>query len=73
MDLFNALITDMNRPAENQYEAVVEGIYAADLFPVDFKDTRATYITINNYTNIKTNGQIKEIISEADLQMVSNS
>lgn len=71
LNKFSALIGDKNRPARPDYEDIVEKIYEADYFPVNFQNVDRTLYEINQKVSQNTNGQIQQAVSRDDLLKVS--
>lgn len=63
-------MTDKNRPIKNEYRDTIEGIYNADILPVDFADPKNAYDTINDWAAKQTEGELTKVVKPNDVLMV---
>jgi serine protease inhibitor len=61
------LVTDRARPVKLDYESLVEKVYDADVFPVNFLEVEKTLNIINSQVNRLTEGQIPDTVTREDL------
>jgi serine protease inhibitor len=64
---FSMLVVDVNRPVSRDYEATIEKVYDADVFPVDFRDVVTTERVINGNVSAQTQGLITDTVTREDL------
>jgi serine protease inhibitor len=68
---FATLINDINRPADREYEDIVEKIYDVELLPVNFADVDQTLNIINTKVYEQTSGQISGAVQRDDILKVN--
>lgn len=61
------LFCDINRPIDIDFQEMLEQIYEADYFPLNFIEQNNAVEKINNYVRENTKGQIDRIIETSDL------
>lgn len=62
-----ALFSDVNRPIENSYAAILQNDYEADHLPVDYRTPLSAVRVINDHISWRTQGKIKDVVKPEDL------
>ena len=74
----NAIWVDKNLQINGGYKKSVSGKYFSDIMQTDFANKVSTVIDINRWVSDKTNGRIKDIVNEGNINsgtklMISNA
>lgn len=62
-----AMFSDLNRPIDYNYAAILQNDYEADHIPVNFHDSKNAVKFINDHISQRTHGKIQDVIRSDDL------